>query len=74
MRQIKVSKNLYRGEPITGPIRIYGLAHARKAVYHKNWKVVPCAFLINMQFWMIAKSVKSGHFYEVYKITEEKNE
>ncbi len=72
--KIRISKNCYKGMPITDPNELIRLALSKGSVYHKNWKIKPAAFLIGMQFSIILRMINNKELFYVINTKNQTND
>jgi hypothetical protein len=62
-----ISKNFYKGEPITDPYELLILANEKKSIYTYIWGIKPAAVLLFMQFRVVMQLIKDKRIYSIRK-------
>lgn len=62
-----ISKNFYKGEPITNPMDIKRLALEKRSVYHYTWGIVSASFVLSQQLMFIINAIEKKQIFYTYK-------
>jgi hypothetical protein len=60
-----ISKNFYKGEPITDPYELLNLANEKKSIYTTIWGIKPAAFLLSMQFRIVMELISDRKIHSI---------